>query len=781
MNTEPNQSLELDQEQSGGELLPALVRFLRVLRLRKHIVLSSVYLCVLAGGVYYYLAPRYYQSSANILVVDQNKDQLSVMGTQDATGNTMATHRELVVSPVVIKRAIQQLGPRDRVDLEGVPPNKWIERIQDRLGASVKRKTNIIDVSYQSRNPESAAAIVRSVINAYLDFVAENHEGTMAEFTASLTEEKEKIEADLLAKQEALHRKRQSVGHLAASSEDQIVEPTIQRALKLNEALAEAQQKRLILVATVSSMEQAARNGENVAQQLMGLESVLGQQVLMASLGMSPEDMRVVGEQKKKLLASQQEMQNLTNIYGPNHPRMNELRQEIEMLQKFIVARGASLQNGNKAGLSNQVVQNLLVQSLAQATRVERQLAESYEAARSEAARQSGDLVQMHMLERDVARKEALYDTLINSLKEINLSQIHAPIKATVTREPLPSDRPVTPRLPFVSILSVLGGLIAGCMIVYVQDILDDRFTSPEEMSAQLNVPILSIIKKLDPLPGAGLDSVYTFSLPNSVESEAFRTLRTTLNLSGDVCDRILISSSEPSDGKTTISANLAVALAQSGNRTLVIDADLRKPGFSTLMGLKGQQGVADLLASEHSPEELAPQLLHHTDQSGLDILPVGLRRPNPAELLSGKAFVELLAWADSQYDRVLVDCPPVLAVSDAQIVGQLVDGAVLVVRPDKNHRRSVIRAVESFQETGCRVLGVVANAVSNDSGQYGYGYGYGYGYTDGYGHDVPEEHEDSTDANQYVFDYESHRKSPAATENNPAEPPPAIRPRRAA
>ena len=132
----------------------------------------------------------------------------------------------------------------------------------------------------------------------------------------------------------------------------------------------------------------------------------------------------------------------------------------------------------------------------------------------------------------------------------------------------------------------------------------------------------------------------------------------------------------------------------------------------------------------------LAPNFIHRTELDGLDILPVGLRRPNPAELLSGKAFVDLLAWADSLYDRVIVDCPPVLAVSDAQIVGQSVDGAILVVRPDKNHRRSVIRAVESFQDAGCRVVGVVANNISNEANRYGYGfgYGYGYGYSDGYG-----------------------------------------------
>ena len=154
------------------------------------------------------------------------------------------------------------------------------------------------------------------------------------------------------------------------------------------------------------------------------------------------------------------------------------------------------------------------------------------------------------------------------------------------------------------AVASILGGLVVGCLVVYIQDRLDDRFTSPEELSSQLDVPILAIVRKLETISGEGLASVHTHARPNSVDSEAFRTLRTALALNGEVCDRILISSSEPGDGKTTVSANLAVAFAQAGHRTLVIDADLRKPGFSTLLGLKGQHGVADVLSSGDPPEQ---------------------------------------------------------------------------------------------------------------------------------------------------------------------------------
>src|SRR6185503_8280119 len=184
----------------------------------------------------------------------------------------------------------------------------------------------------------------------------------------------------------------------------------------------------------------------------------------------------------------------------------------------------------------------------------------------------------------------------------------------------------------------------------------------------------------------------------------------------------------------------------------LVIDADLRKPGMTALMGLKGKLGVADILSGRENPSSIAPTLVQHTEQNNLDVLPAGLRRPNPAELLGGPNFVELLAWAEATYDQVLVDCPPVLAVSDAQIIGRLVDGAIVVVQPQKNHRRLVAHACYSFAATGTNVLGVVANGLSSHAARgYGYGYGYGNGY--GYGHDAETDAEPpTTDAETIPF-----------------------------
>lgn len=179
------------------------------------------------------------------------------------------------------------------------------------------------------------------------------------------------------------------------------------------------------------------------------------------------------------------------------------------------------------------------------------------------------------------------------------------------------------------------------------------------------------------------------------------------------------------------MAANLAVSFAQSGKKTLLIDADMRRPGLSTLLKAKGQQGLSDVLVSKTNLHESGVEHIRSLDVPGLDFLSAGTRRPDSAELLASDRLAELLAWAESRYDQILIDTPPGLAASDASMIGRLVDGLVLVVQPNKTQRRNVMHVVESFIALEVNLLGVVVNRINsqkNDS-VYGYNFAYGYGY----------------------------------------------------
>ncbi len=725
------ESASLKADMTPSEAVHAILRIWRTLVYRKHLVLGALGACLALGVAYYMVAPRYYRSTAKLLIVERKADELTSMGEQIANENLMATQRELVLSARVVQDALDTLPSQYQVDLQHLPRREWVEEIAERLHAKASRKGSFVEISYTSLHPEAAAAIVTEVVNSYLSFVDETHQGSAGDTIEVLDSRLTQVETDLIQNQQELLKLRANVGHLALGDEKEAIDPTVQRALRLNESWITANDKRIELQARLTAVDAAIAADHDLQPHLMALQETLGQQMLVSSLGLSPDDLNAIREQEQELIEAKRQLESFTPYLGPNNPKVVNLQDKIRGIEQYL-ANYRSRAGNRVAGISNDelgpMLRSMLTQAVEQAWHQERQKGAAFQAARQEAAKHSSALVDLRTREREVLRLEDQRDELISRINTADIFQSQGPIQAVVVKDPLPEPKPVTPRIQLVVVLSVMGGLMIGVLLAYVQDVMDDRFNSPEELSGQLGVPVLALVQRLQSLPGEGLQSLHTHVQPNANESEAFRTLRTSLALGTEVADRVLVSSAEPGDGKTTVSANLAVAFAQAGKRTLVIDADLRRPGMTALLGLKGVPGVVDILSSGQSAAELAPKHVLKTDAEGLDVIPAGLRRPNPAELLSSDAFIELLAWADSQYDQVLVDCPPVLAVSDAQIVGRLVDGAILVVRPEKNHRRLVARAVESFQSTGTHVFGVVANDVSEFSGA-GYGYGYGYSY----------------------------------------------------
>lgn len=737
----------------SSDLVVTLLHLLRIARYRKKTIILCVFVAGLIGTAYYLMAPRYYESTAKLLIIQRSGDQLAMVAEHQTLDNTMATHQELVTSPAIIQRALDQLLPEHQVDLRNTPPQYWSDALAKRLSARTTRKTNFIQVSYQSLSPEAAAAVVSAVVQSYLGFVEGTHKGTASDVLDGLTNELNQVRNNLAAKQNALQSCRQEVGSLTVRTDDGIIHPTIQKALDLSKTLTAAQEERMTLERQLETIDQAISRGGDLQPYLASLEETVGKQMMVSALGLSTEDLSLIKDQQQKLLDAKTELKSLTPFYGPAHPKVAELTDRIQTTEAYLANYRANTGDRISSFGSQELgalIRSMLQQSVIQAKRKEEQLAQTFNETREQAVRESGGVVELESREREVTRLEKQQDILLDRIASIDLRQLQAPIQATVVKEPLPNERPVSPQLRHVVVLSLFGGLCAGGLIVYVQDVLDDRFTSPEEIMAQLAVPVLALVRDLPRVEGAGLATLPAYTQPNSVESEAFRTLRTALTLGTDAATRILISSAEPGDGKTTVAANLAVSFAQSGKRTIVIDADLRKPGMTQRFALKGRPGVAEVLLADKAPADIAPQLVHRTELDLFDLIPAGLRQPNPAELLSSTRFSELLAWAEASYDRVLVDCPPVLAVSDAQVVGRLVDGAIIVVRPDKNHRRLVVRACESFRATGSIVLGIVANGLSAESG-HSYGYGYGYGYGHGYGHDHDGEDESEQEVDETI------------------------------
>jgi capsular exopolysaccharide synthesis family protein len=353
----------------------------------------------------------------------------------------------------------------------------------------------------------------------------------------------------------------------------------------------------------------------------------------------------------------------------------------------------------------------------------------------------------------EIARGQQLYDGIIKRLQEVNIVKDFGGYYARIITPPS-YGRQVEPRaLPIFSVAIFLGTL-GGFGLAYLADWSDKSFRTPEEIQRHLGVPVVGHISRImadkEPMPDAVpgqpvLDPVLTaYYHARSPEAEAYRGVRTALYFSSHGKEYKLLQITSPvmGDGKTTTVANLGISIARSGKRTLLIDADFRRPRLHELFGIEAPVGMATVLAGETPLEDAIQQC----PVPGLSILPCGPIPPNPAELLTSPRFQEVLGLLCADFDLVMIDTPPLLAVSDPAVVAPRVDGVLIVLRYSKDGRPTAQRAKQILDTLGVNVLGVVVNAVDYHSaeGKYGYvrhrySYGYGYGdmstHTNGNGH----------------------------------------------
>ncbi|MFT7642384.1 MAG: succinoglycan biosynthesis transport protein ExoP [Pirellulaceae bacterium] len=746
MEMTENQTTESNVRNSDA--VYALMRFLRVLWYRKLYVFAGVSIAVLLGGFYYFTATRVYQSTASLLVITTGTQGFSATMSADTQGGALIpTYERLFTSATVLRGAldrIKNMPPDVRVDFAGVPQDKWVDTLRKNIVAAGVRRTNIINLSYRSQSPAAAKAVVDALVESYLDFMERYHRDVSKEIVDTLETKLANIEGELDSKQAALRLMQQEIRDLGLPENSAVVSPIVQSVIELKEALDQTSKERIRLEASLTAIQAARESGNDLRTHLIALEPVVGRELMMNSLGIDASDSDVISNMQRNLAEKRATYLAKQGVLGAAHYEMVKLSNEIQLLHEFLEGRDKRIQDRAReieTETLGPMLESMVREKLASAWANEVSLRREFGIAENAAVALNDKRIDKQFLEHDYSRLQSLFDVLTNQVANIKIKDDQPSVRVAVVSNPVIDKVPVSPRATRTGALALMAGLVFGMAYVYVVDALDDRFRSPEELSHDLGVPVLAMVRQLPVLAESGPQALQTFISATSVESEAFRTLRTTLSFSGEERDRIAITSSEPGDGKTTVLANLAVAYSQVGKRTLVIDADLRRPGLTRLFAMKGQQGLSTILRSAENLDDVGSAFIQNTGIDGLDILACGPKPSNPAELLSSERFSELLGWADTRYDQVLIDCPPVLAASDASIVGRLTDGMVLVVQPEKNHRRLVLRAADGLDSIGVDLIGVVANRVGEDSGgYYGYGQGYGYGYGYGYGHEEDED-----------------------------------------
>jgi capsular exopolysaccharide synthesis family protein len=291
-----------------------------------------------------------------------------------------------------------------------------------------------------------------------------------------------------------------------------------------------------------------------------------------------------------------------------------------------------------------------------------------------------------------------------------------------------PNRAPISPNSRKDFLTAILAGLTIAFALAFGIEYLDDSVKTPEDVTKRLRLPLLGLVPKVkgDHVP------VLTETVPHDF-GEAFRSLRTSLVFTsgGETTRVVAVTSSQPLEGKTTTAANLAFALALGGSRVLLIDADMRRPGLHKTIGLQNELGLSHLLTGQSRVREV----VQRTAEPNLFAITAGRTPPNPSELLGSERMNQLITnLSQGPFDWVVIDTPPVLAVTDAVIVAQKVAGVVFVIGSEMTRRVHAERALETLQSGRARSIGVVLNRVDFDRNKYYYSRYYGYQYKNYYG-----------------------------------------------
>ncbi|ELP1739732.1 exopolysaccharide regulatory tyrosine autokinase VpsO [Vibrio cholerae] len=412
---------------------------------------------------------------------------------------------------------------------------------------------------------------------------------------------------------------------------------------------------------------------------------------------------------------AERKVSEFSKRYGPKHPKLKSASAQLEAVRKNLRAELRQLLNG----INNE---------LQAAKQSERSLQTEFNQRKSEFQTLTVKNAKYSELKREVQTNRELFDLFLARQKETSAS---GDFNTTIARFTDQASAPLAPSKPNKKLIVLLAFVVSfgfACVVAFIADAMTDTFADIKQVEKQLALSLLGVVPVVRKQRGK-LDAKAYFDEKLRELTEAVRTIRTSYLLAHVNQDQhvVMLTSCLPGEGKTTSSLNLALSLAQM-EKTLLIDCDLRKPAIAHRFGISGSQpGVTNLLNGTQSLEDC----VYHDEQSGLDILTAGVYASNPLELLSSSKFSELLADLRTRYQRIVIDTPPCLAVSDSFMLAQYVDSVILVI--DANHTRTpVVRdVVGKLTQQGSRIDGVILNRLnakkaSRYSGYYHYQAYYG-------------------------------------------------------
>ncbi len=669
----------------------------RVLNKWKRLILALLILGPLLGLGASMLMTKRFEAVAQIKI--DKEDPVAVPGADTARTvmlrgtEYMATQVGLLQSRALAQRVVdaQRLANNpDFVDQSGSAAQRRdaaAERLRKQVAIEIVRDSRLVNITIVGDN----AAQTATLANAYADqFIASNLEREfekgaysrkfLEDRLNSTREKLEKSERDIVA-----YATQQGIVEVGGSDEGG-GQTSLEAAslLEINTALAEARNQRI-------AAEQKYRH----------------------SSGRTPSDNAVLLSLTQRRAEAQAEYQAKSVVFLPGYPELVALRRQIEVYDREIAQQrsdqGTSVRQEYQAAVAR-----------------ERELQGRLDALKGKVLDLKKRSIQYTILQREVDTSRALYDALLQKYKEVGLTDGVADNKVSIVDRAKPPSAPVAPNVPMNVLLGLIAGLLLGIGGAFLIEFIDDTIKLPDDVESKLHMTLLGVLPQTDEEE----DYAEILKDPKSELVEAALSLRTALQFatSHGIPKVLLVTSSRPGEGKSSVSLALAASLAKQGKSTLLIDADMRKPTFySGTTSRTDSVGLSNILAGEVEFDKAT----HKSEFANLSIIMAGPTVPNPAALLSEEGFAELLAGAAARFDHVVIDGPPVMGLADAPIMGSLSEAVLMVVEASSVSRSMIRAALGRLRASNSRVLGIVLNKYESKKNGYGYSYSYSYHYAD--------------------------------------------------
>jgi len=651
------------------------------------------------GFAYIKRTPPTYESRTTVEIEDRhqvvNVEEVSGSELRDiATMNTVAAtiqSRTFLATVAGREKFHERKGffgpnsgsqPRTAADVVGV--------LAGSLKGTMRRETRLLDITARHTDPEIARDIANAAGEGLIRFGMEQKARAVVLANDFLVQEAKRLKDELEKSENELQQYRTENKAVSLEKDQNLV---VAELNNLNTKLSEAKSRRAQIETDFNALTALKGNANETLQ----LRSV--------------SDHPLISSLTQAISAKKSEIAVLRNRYKPKHPKYVALQTQLNNLEEQL--------RGSLPDIATQ-----LRSSLENARTNEVKIGEALAAQEKKALELDQLAVKYNVRKRDVDTNTTMYQTVLSRLKEVDLTKGMENNNLKVQETASLRDLPVWPSASRVYGASIGGGLMFALGLAYLLHFMDRSIKTVQQAERTLGLPVMAAVSlgKKDGDTG-GLDA---WKLPHGSIAESFRSLRAMASLLGKEEDRktFLITSAVPGEGKTFCSSNYAAILAQQGLRTLLIDADLRKPRVSEVFfGEHRKPGLTDYLVGRTG----LGQSVHPSGLENLTIMPAGERAPNPAELLAGGGVKHLLVEAMEHFDRIIIDSAPVVAVSDSLLLAPLVDTVFQVLQWSKTPAPVIARAISMLRDAGKAPAGLILNQLPINSGSYYYYYTPGY------------------------------------------------------